>query len=208
MELAITMRLSAKKHDQIDDDNGDQVRRKRTTFKLALDGMLFDALKRDVEQEGLSLNSKVNILLQRYVQSYGYSSSNGYTILPKKSVQVIFDLINQSKLLKYYTPFINDMIPNYFAQLRIPLTIQSWLEYYCDGYMIRSGMIAKFSKHTDTENRLCLVFEHEYGLKWSNVLGTVLSQFIREKLGYFNSYSSLSESFIITILETGIEVKN
>jgi hypothetical protein len=205
MEPAVAMRVSGKKLDQnADEDKSGSERRKKTTFKLALDGMIFDALKRDVQQEGISLNSKVNVLLQRYVQSYGHSSSNKYTIFPMKSARVFIDLIDPSKLLSYYGPFIKDMIPRYFTQLKIPLTIGSWLECYCNGYMIQSGMIEKFSKYTNSENHLCLVFEHEYGLKWSTTLGDILCQFIREKLGHFNSLSALSESFTITLMETVI----
>ena len=177
---------------------------KKTTITFTIDKAFLDTIKKDAEREGMSINSTVNTVLQKYALCYRYTEKDRSIIVPFKFAQVMLNQIDEQKLLGYYRSIVHDLVPSKFMQSKIPLTLQNWIRHYCNGVMIYSGAINSFSTYLDDDGHLCLVFGHDYGVKWSKILDVVLSGFIEDVLSHHTSHSVLSTSVEVKILERNV----
>jgi hypothetical protein len=178
---------------------------KKATITFKIDKAFFDIIKKDAERNRMSINSTVNTILQKYALCYRYTEKERSTIAPLKFVQVMLNQIEEQKLLEHYRFVVHDLIPSKFVQSKIPLTLQNWIRHFCNGMMVHSGAIVSFSTYLDADGHLCLVYTHNHGIKWSKVLGIVLSEFIEDVLSHHTSYSVLPSSFEIRILERDVD---
>ncbi len=178
---------------------------KKTTITLTIDKAFLDAIKKDAEHEGMSVNSTINTILQKYALCYRYTEKERSIIVPFKFVQILLNQIEEQKLLEYHRLIVHDLIPPKFIQSKIPLNLQNWIRYFCNGVMVYSGAIKSFSTHLDEDGHLCLVFVHDYGVKWSKILGIVLAGFIEDVLGCHTSHLVLPSRVEIKILERNME---
>lgn len=179
--------------------------RKKTTITLALNDNFLNAIKKDAENEGISINAKLNSVLQRYAFCYRYFEKDRVVIIPSKTAQLIFDNVEEQKLLHYCKLIVHSPASSKSISHNIPVTLQNWLEHFCNGLMLYTGMIEAFARYLDDDGYLCLSYTHDYGLKWSRILGSVLSEFIEGKLSYHTSCSILPNKLVIKILERNIE---
>jgi hypothetical protein len=189
----------------ISDDNT-RVTRKKATITLALNDGFLEAIKKDAEHEGISINAKLNSILQRYALCYRNFEKDEVMIIPSKTAQLILDHVEEQKLLEYCRSIVqNSTSSKSIHNNTTTITLQNWLKNFCNGLMPYTGMIERFTNYLDNDGHLCLSYTHEYGLKWSRILGTVLSEFIGAELNYHTTCSILPSNVVIKILERNVE---
>ena len=162
------------------------------------------AISEEAEHEGLSTNSKVNSILKKYVLFYRLAELDQPVCIPSRSFHFVLENIDESKLIEEYKTTVCDLIPSILVQQKIPLTIENWIRYVCDGILIYSGAIQNFSYHIDNEGCLCLAFKHVHGVKWSRIISKVFSYQLESMLQLHTVPTVLPSTIILKILEKGI----
>ena len=155
---------------------------KKSNITLAIDTEALNALKNIAEGEGLSINSKINSILWKYVSFYKYVEQDGSLIIPSRSVNFFIENTDEEKWVQEYSDTLEEIVPFFFLELKIEQTLENTLKVVFDRLLAYGGSYKGYSCHVDNDGYLNLVFRHEYGIKWSRILSTVYTRFIQKTL--------------------------
>jgi hypothetical protein len=149
---------------------------------LATDTEIQTIIKNIAEGEGLSINSKINSILWKYVSFYKYVEQDGSLIIPSRSVNFFIENIDEEKWIEEYTDTLEEIVPFFFLELKAEQTTENTLKVVFDRLLAYGGSYKGYSSHVDNDGYLNLVFRHEYGMKWSRILSMAYTQFIQRTL--------------------------
>jgi hypothetical protein len=155
---------------------------KKSNITLAIDREIQSALKNISEAEGLSVNSKVNSILWKYISFYKHVEQDRSLIVPSRSVNFFLENIDEDKWIKEYSDMLDEINPFYFLELKAAKTLENTLKVVFDRLLAYGGSYKEYSCHLDEDGNMNLVFLHEYGMKWSRILSTVYTRFIQRTL--------------------------
>ena len=157
---------------------------KKSNITLAIDTEILNTLKNISEGEGLSINSKINSILWKYISFYKYVEQDGSLILPSRSVNFFIENIDEQKWVDEYSDTLEEIVPFFFLELKIEQTLENTLKVVFDRLLAYGGSYTGYSSHVDNDGYLNLIFRHEYGIKWSRILSRVYTQFINRTLNH------------------------
>src|SRR5919199_3697064 len=155
---------------------------KKSNVTLAIDTEVQNVLKNIAEGEGLSINSKINSILWKYVSFYKYVEQDGSLIIPSRSINFFIENIDEGKWIQEYSDMLEEIVPFFFLELKAEHTLENTLNVVFDRLLAYGGSYKGYSCHVDNDGYLNLVFRHEYGIKWSRILSKVYTQFIEKTL--------------------------
>jgi hypothetical protein len=155
---------------------------KKSNITLAIDTEIQNILKNMAEGEGLSINSKINSILWKYVSFYKYVEQDSSLIIPSRSVNFFIENIDEEKWIQEYSDTLEEIVPFFFLELKAEQTLENILKVVFDRLLAYGGSYKGYSSHVDNDGYLNLVFRHEYGIKWSRILSTVYTRFIERTL--------------------------
>jgi hypothetical protein len=155
---------------------------KKSNITLAIDTEVQNVLKNIAEGEGLSINSKINSILWKYISFYKYVEQDGSLIIPSRSVNFFIENIDEEKWIQEYSDTLEEIVPFFFLELKAEKTLENTLKVVFDRLLAYGGSYKGYSCHVDNDGYLNLVFRHEYGIKWSRILSTVYTRFIQKTL--------------------------
>jgi uncharacterized protein (DUF4415 family) len=168
---------------------------KKSNVTLAIDAEILDMLKNMVESEGLSINSKINSILWKYLTFNKYVEQDCSLIIPSRSVNFFIENVDEEKWIQEYSDALEEIVPFFFLELKTMKTLGSTLKVVFDRLLLYGGSYKGYSSHEKDDGTLNLVFRHEYGIKWSRILSTVYSRFIEKTLGRNTYPINLSEKW-------------
>jgi hypothetical protein len=174
---------------------------KKATITLAIDENVLSIIRKDAERDGLSINSKINNLLKKYAYFGKHIERQHPTVITSRNLQFILDNIDEKILATIFQTIIIHLMPAEIFKRNFPLTLGNWMNYVCEGILLNSGMIQKFSTYKDKDDHLYLVFTHNNGIKWTRVLTIALTQLLRDMLNYHVRSTISSSSVTLKILE-------
>jgi hypothetical protein len=157
---------------------------KKSNITLAIDTEIQNMLKNIAEGEGLSINSKINSILWKYVSFYKYIEQDGSLIIPSRSVNFFIENIDEEKWIQEYSDTLEEIVPFFFLELKAEKTLENTLKVVFDRLLAYGGSYKGYSCHVDNDGYLNLVFQHEYGIRWSRILSTVYTLFIQRTLNH------------------------
>jgi hypothetical protein len=149
---------------------------------LAIDSEVQNIVKNMAEGEGLSINSKINSILWKYVTFYKYVEQDGSLIVPSRSVHFFIENIDEEKWIEEYSNMLDEIVPFFFLELKTTHTLENTLKVVFDRLLAYGGSYKGYSCHMDKDGNMNLVFQHEYGIKWSRILNAVYTRFIQKTL--------------------------
>jgi hypothetical protein len=155
---------------------------KKSNITLAIDTEIANVLKNIAEGEGLSMNSKINSILWKYISFYKYVEQDGSLVIPSRSVNFFIENIDEEKWIQEYSDTLEEIVPFFFLELKTEQTLENTLKVVFDRLLAYGGSYKGYSCHTDNDGYLNLVFRHEYGIKWSRILSAVYTRFINRTL--------------------------
>lgn len=176
--------------------------KKKSNITLAIDTEIQTIIKNIAEGEGLSINSKINSILWKYVSFYKYVEQDGSLIIPSRSVNFFIENIDEEKWIEEYTDTLEEIVPFFFLELQAEQTTENTLKVVFDRLLVYGGSYKGYSSHVDNDGYLNLVFRHEYGMKWSRILSRAYTQFIQRTLNQPACTLNIAETwFAIKISE-------
>ncbi|HEX2230903.1 MAG TPA: hypothetical protein VHG34_01810 [Nitrososphaeraceae archaeon] len=156
--------------------------RKKSNITLAIDAEIQDTLKNIAEGEGLSINSKINSVLWKYITFYKYVEQDRSLIIPSRSVHFFIQNIDEDKWIEEYIYTLEEIVPFFFIELKTPQTLENTLKVVFDRLLAYGGSYKGYSCQVDKDGNMNLVFQHDYGIKWSRILSEVYTRFIQKTL--------------------------
>lgn len=174
---------------------------KKSTVTLAIDKLTLDIIRKDSEDLGLSVNSKINKILSRYAYFSKYIEFQYPVTITSRNLQFILDNVDESILAKIFQTIIIHLIPPVLYEKGVSSSLDDWMTHLCKGILLNAGMIQKFSSYKDQDGHQCMVFTHTHGIKWSRIFGMTLSQLLRQFMDYHSEPTILPSSLKLKILE-------
>jgi hypothetical protein len=155
---------------------------KKSNITLAIDSQIQNVIRNIAEDEGLSVNSKINSILWKYISFYKYVEQDRSLVVPSRSVNFFLENIDEDKWIKEYMDMLEEIIPLFFLELKAAQTLENTLKVVFGRLLAYGGSYKGFSCHLDKDGIMNLVFQHEYGMKWSRILSAVYTRFIQRTL--------------------------
>jgi hypothetical protein len=87
---------------------------KKSNITLAIDAEVQNIVKNMAEGEGLSINSKINSILWKYITFYKYVEQDGSLIVPSRSVHFFIENIDEDKWIEEYSNMLDEIVPFFF----------------------------------------------------------------------------------------------
>ncbi len=157
---------------------------KKSNITLAIDTEIVNMLKNIAEGEGLSINSKINSILWKYISFYKYVEQDSSMIIPSRSVNFIIENIDEEKWIQEYCDALDEVVPFFFLELKTVHTLENTLKVVFDRLLVYAGAYKGYSCKVDNDGYLNLVFRHDYGIKWSRILSAAYTWFIQKTLNH------------------------
>jgi hypothetical protein len=168
---------------------------KKSNITLAIDTEIQSMLKNIAEGEGLSINSKINSILWKYITFYKYVEQDSSLIVPSRSVHFFIENIDEDKWIDEYSSMLQEIVPFFFLELKAAQTLENTLKVVFDRLLAFGGSYKGYSCHVDKNGNMNLVFQHEYGVKWSRILSAVYTRFIQRTLNHHAYPLNLAETW-------------
>ena len=83
---------------------------------------------------------------------------------------------------------LEEIVPFFFLELKTAHTLENTLKVVFDRLLPYGGSYKGYSCHVDKDGNMNLVFQHEYGWKWSRILSAVYTRFIQKTLNNQTAY--------------------
>src|ERR671919_2988767 len=96
---------------------------KKSNITLAIDTEIQNILKNIAEGEGLSVNSKINSILWKYISFYKYVEQDNSLVIPSRSVNFFVENIDEEKWIQEYSDMLKETVPFFFLQLKSVQTL-------------------------------------------------------------------------------------
>lgn len=177
----------------------------KATVNLFIDQEVLAELRKEAASSGVSLNSKINSILNKYVNFYRRTEETEHLSVEPRQWAVFLEMMDEKKPIEAMKSDGNaNNIIAYFKHNNIPLTTDSLIKTVFENVAQWTGMCNKFRQYIDDQGYRHLIFDHRYGIKWSRIVSDVFSDLIKDTLGFPSEVSLLHNTFEIKILEREI----
>ena len=178
-----------------------QQRVKKKTVNLFIDSDIIKEIREEANQKAISLNSRINGILAKHIQFYKPAEEVHQTcIVPKKYFQFMVDYLDEESNIAELTEILRIWIPVSFNDRNIPFTLDNFIKYVCEENALNSRTIDSFNSYTDECGDRILVYNHQFGIKWSKVLSQSLCTVITELLKCRTVAMVYPGSFVVKVI--------
>jgi hypothetical protein len=178
---------------------------KKTTVNLFLDSNILEDIRKEAENENISLNAKINTILTDYSLLHKYSHEQDAVYVTGRSFQFMLNNIDENKFIDEYKAVTTDLATSMLIERNVSFTLDNVIKYIIEGVAKRSGSFRKFTRFKNKEGHTCLLFRHNHGAKWSKIFGTGMSKLLEHLLKCHTAQTLLPSSVLIKISEKDIQ---
>jgi hypothetical protein len=179
-----------------------RIKTKKSTITLAIDSDVLMEIRKEAEARGLSINAKINTILTKYVIFYRRAEELDSQTVPNKTFRFLLDNIDEVKLLQEFKSNAMDIVHSLHLEQNTPLTLDNLVKFTVEGIGLNAGVFHSFSYFKDEFGDPTLVLKHNYGIKWSRIIGAGYSYMIENVSNYpARCAKILQSSVVIRILE-------
>jgi hypothetical protein len=175
---------------------------KKVTVSLALDDFVVKQIKKQSAEMDQSFNSRVNSILEKYVNFFAQLERDRPAIMPKSLHQFFIDKTDEAEYTSELRRLGDGFIQALFVQTGLAPTIDNLVQFVFELICVNTGSIRSVKSYVDDEDgRICLYFTHDYNTKWSRIISAAFAHLIETVLHLHTKIEVFSESFEIKILE-------
>lgn len=171
---------------------GELKKKTKSNLTISIDNTMFDEIKKESQERGLSTNAYLNEVLQRHILFYRHVIKQGGLVIPRGFFTSLLEFVEEDRLSKIFEREGGfDVIISILVQNNIPITLDNLIKYVFEGIALWAGAYNKFSFRKNKLN-MELFFEHRLGVKWSNTFGSEASRLVTKYTGLDTDYKSSS----------------
>src|SRR3989442_1485709 len=147
-----------------------------------------------------SYNLYQNAIFVHYTDSHMKNSIYTiYTNVASKMYASMLEEFDDEKAQKLVHDMVSARIPSVFIQNNIPFTLHNLIKYSFQSISQWSGVYSHFNFYKNANDDLSLIFEHNFGERWSKVLGISFSNLINTMLGFSAQYKAMPNMVSINV---------
>lgn len=173
--------------------------RRKTMITLSLETDILEELKTDALKERTSLSTLVTATLSKHVLLNRFAKDVDGIFITNNTFKAIVDDIEENSLEDDFTRNALDFIPTIFYSKNIPFTLQNLIKYALSSAAIDGGIYNHFHHYVDEAGLVNLVMRHNFGLKWSRILGNGHVKLIENMLNLKSTLTALPSSVVIKV---------
>jgi hypothetical protein len=180
----------------------------KTKIRLTIDDHILKEISKESEAKGLSVNTKINAILTKYVNYDRHAESLRCIHISNRRFKSLLDSMDEGKLLEGFKTDMTDIVPTAHIEHNTPATLDGLIKYFFQNIGLNAGLYQNFSYFKGKENRLYFAFKHDYGIKWSRVLSAGFTHLIENTLNYHTKCVKIFPSSIVleTLEKTSEEI--
>lgn len=179
------------------------VKVKKSTVNLFVDQGIIDELGEESKTEGISLNAKINTILNKYVNFFRRAEEvNALFIEPRQWIRFL-QILDENKTAEIMKTDADSIIA-YLKHNKIPVTKENMIKYCFQTLALWTGVCTVFRDYVDNQGYRHLIFDHMFNTKWSRIASSVFSDLIRKTLEISTEVSILPNTFEIKLMEREI----
>ena len=176
---------------------------KTVTRTIRIDEGYDDVIKYEAERRGVSVNTILDQLLRRYVQSYRYFENLSAVTLSANSLQALLEVIEEEEISAIGNELGKERPYELILKRGIKPNYESAKWYILDVLGNQSGWLsASISERKGTE---FIHLSHPFGYKWSLFLKGYFGTFFKDVIGLIPEVDVLSSSITFTFKIKDIE---
>jgi uncharacterized protein (DUF4415 family) len=175
---------------------------RKVTVSLALDEAIVERVKQQATTLGQSFNTRVNAILEKYVNYFSIVEMERPAILTRSQHQFFMDEIDEEKYTNQLKRMGIQVINAMFIQTGMANTLNNFIKFVFEELCVNGGSIRTVRRYvSEGDGRTCLYFTHDYDLKWSRILSSAFAHHIQQTLGYHSIIQIFAEGFELKIIE-------
>ena len=176
---------------------------KTVTRTIRIDEGYDEIIKYEAERRGVSVNTVLDQLLRKYVQSYRYFENLSAVTLSANSLQALLEVIEEDEIIAIGKELGKERPYELILKRGIKPSYESAKWYILDVLGNQSGWLsASISDRGGTE---FIHLSHPFGYKWSLFLQGYFGVFFKEVIGLVPEVDVLSSSITFTFKIKDIE---
>ena len=172
--------------------------RKKPNITIISDAKTLNELKKWADSKGLSMNALINEVLTKNILFYRYVSEHDSMTIPSTIYSDMINMLPKKILVDMVSKTISEMIQSLFANNNVSYTMDNMIEFYFESVGLWSGLYNIFKRYNDM-GVTNLVFEHKYGIKWSEILAQSISSVMKGTLNLSSQHKILPRVVILQV---------
>lgn len=180
----------------------------KTNVTITLDNDVLNRIRNDADERSQSVNLRINEILVKYEQFYKHADELKAVTIPAQIYKSMLDVMDEKIGTAWLKKAVNEIWPAILIHDNIPQNIVNFVDYSFGRIAKYAGLCSIFKKYYDEDGCLCLVFEHEFGIKWSNMIADVFSESLNNLFQVEVERKILPNTILIRILEKELEKIN
>lgn len=172
--------------------------RKKPNITIISNAKILNELREWADSKGLSMNALINEVLTKNILFYRHISEYGYVTIPSTAYFHMIDMLSKEDLVNLLSRTISETVQTIFVHNNISYTMDNMVKFYFERVGQWSGIYNIF-KCYDERDSTKLIFEHKYGIKWSDVLEQSISNLMKDTLNLSSTHKILSNTVILQV---------
>jgi hypothetical protein len=175
----------------------DNSRRINVTFSVKKSAIT--ELKKEAAAHNMTLNQKINFLLRRETAFQRHMMKNNGVMLPARPILSLLDASSdEGKALQFIEASVLEVASWRLAENYKSSPIKELAQLFQTD-ILWTGFYTDF-KVKEKDHEVIFVFGHDFGMRWSRILGEGLSRCIKELTGKTSTYRIFPASVVLAPL--------
>lgn len=171
----------------------------KKTITLSLNENVLDEIKSEAFKNGTSVSNLVTKILSKHDVIYKFAKDYDSIFLTSETFKIVINEINENLLYEDFLNQILDFIPTMFYTKNIPQTLENLVKFALSEAALDAGIYNYFDHFVDNNGDHNLVMRHNFGLKWSRILGNGHTELIWRMLNLKTTLITLPSTVIIKV---------
>jgi hypothetical protein len=181
---------------------------KKVNLTLSIDSKIFQEIQKKANKKDISINAFTNEILTDFVTFFQHYKALKGVGIPARIFKEMIEGWDEKQMYRWVSMANNEIWPSLMLRYNIPTNIENFADYSFGNVACKAGLFSNFSQHVDEKGFLCLVFEHEFGTKWSQVISDVFSESLSNLFKVETERKILSDTVLIKIMEKNLTKLN
>jgi len=160
---------------------------KKTTINLSVDSDIIDELKEESKSKGRSLNAHIGSILVNHVNFFRHALNLEAVMFPQDLWASFLEVMDKETIVDVLEKYGTPSVISVFSHNNVPNTIDNMIKYCFEGIALLTGCYSSFNHYMNDKGETCLVFDHRFNEKWSEILAEVYSDMIEKMLNQKSS---------------------
>lgn len=175
--------------------------REKSNITLSVDKDTLDIIRQDAEFQRMSINAKVGAILDDYA-AYGRLFAEKHPITLDPAIfSLLLDNVDEKVFLDGWKIAHEEVTPMILSRAGTGLTVEVLFNGLIRDFGIRVGAFNNMMVRRNGNGQLDIVIEHQYGLKWSRILGEGYTPLIEKVAGRPSTYEALRRTVVISVAD-------